>query len=156
MDVDGVIARLEAVGAVEDEGEWVSLTEEFEDRVVGLRGFVNRATADEVVARLQESFDDLPTEELREAVRQHDEWTVARYISVRESTGLGDEDAMLAAEVIRELEQTYWMQCPDCGHDAPGDDNVWDVVENEGVLTTTCTLCGGTEVVSTTPHWEYD
>lgn len=156
MDIEGVLARLEAAEAVEDDGEWVALTDAFEERVVSLREFINRADEHEVVETLHEQFDDLPEEGIADAIRGHDEWTVARYIAVREATELGDEDGMLAAEVIRELEQTYWMRCPDCGHEAPGDDEVWEVVEEDGALTTTCTRCGGTEVTSTTPHWEYD
>lgn len=148
MDPEALLVKLDEAGVVDDDGEFVSLTETFEETLETYTQFVARSSREQVIEQIAERFDDLPdAAELLEATADHDDDTLARYLAVRVETDLDDEAAMMAAEIVGQMVDPPESKCGKCGFVAPATGDAWEHVEDPSLGTLTrCPECGSTDV----------
>lgn len=147
MEPEELLERLVENGVVEDDGERVSLTQDFEESLETYRELVDRKEPDELAEQTSEMIDDVPLEDLKAAFREHDGSTVARYLAIRSHTDMDDQTAMVATEAIGELTDPTIAKCGKCGFEAPMGSEEWDTVQDPSMgEMTQCPECESTDI----------
>lgn len=104
MDPETLLAELDEMGIVDDDGKWVALEPSFEETFETYRRLVERVSIDDLASQTADLFDDLPSpEELRAVMDEYDDELIACYLAIRAESTLDDQTAMAGAELIMEF-----------------------------------------------------
>lgn len=147
MNPEELLDELDEENVIDDDGERVSLTSDFEDAYETYRELTERRSPEELADEASDFIDDVPEQDLIKAFGEHDSVTVASYLAVRAFTGLDDETAMAATNALSELVDPTPAKCGKCGFEAPSGGEEWEYVDDSAMgELTQCPECGSTDI----------